>query len=48
MIGLLPDCAECDRLREQARAAVLVGDKSRLTDVRVQQRRHADAEHAHE
>ena len=33
-------CAECGRLREQARAAVLSADYSRLTDVRVLQRRH--------
>ena len=39
-------CAECDRLRTQARAAVLTGDHSRLTDVRVLQRRHTQAEHA--
>lgn len=39
-------CTECGRLREQARAALLSGDGSRLTDVRVLQRRHAAAAHA--
>ena len=29
------DCAECARLFHQARAAVLTGDRSRLSDVRV-------------
>ncbi|MFC1430088.1 hypothetical protein ACEZDB_05375 [Streptacidiphilus sp. N1-3] len=40
-----PVCGECGRLREQARAAVLCGDKSRLSDVRVMQGRHRQAEH---
>jgi len=39
-------CAECARLREQAAAALLTADRSRLSDVRVLQRRHADADHA--
>ena len=34
------DCPECKRLREQARAAVLIGDSSRLADVRVLHSRH--------
>jgi hypothetical protein len=38
-------CAECARLREQARAAVLTGDRSRLSDVRVLQQRHRIASH---
>ncbi|MHA6760079.1 hypothetical protein [Streptacidiphilus sp. PAMC 29251] len=38
-------CGECARLREQARAAVLTGDRSRLTDVRVLQRRHSVSGH---
>ncbi len=42
------DCAECARLFHQARAAVLTGDRSRLSDVRVYQRRHLAAEHSHE
>lgn len=33
-------CAECGRLREQGRVAVLTNDKSRLSDVRVMQQRH--------
>jgi hypothetical protein len=42
----VPDgCAECGRLFQQARAAVLSGDRSRLADVRVLQRRHQAAEH---
>ncbi|MHA6757706.1 hypothetical protein [Streptacidiphilus sp. PAMC 29251] len=40
-----PVCEECGRLREQARAAVLCGDKSRLSDVRVMQGRHRQTEH---
>lgn len=40
-----PVCEECGRLREQARAAVLCGDRSRLSDVRVMQGRHRQAEH---
>ena len=40
------ECSECARLSEQARAAALTGDRSRLTDVRVLQRRHDAAEHA--
>jgi hypothetical protein len=37
-------CAECARLREQGRAAVLSGDRPRLGDVRVMQAGHrADA-----
>ncbi len=39
------ECAECVRLQEQARAALLSGDMSRLTDVRVYQARHCEAEH---
>ena len=38
-------CPECNRLREQARAAVLTGDGSRLDDVRVLQRRHRIGAH---
>jgi len=41
-----PDCAECVRLREQAAAALLTGDRSRLSDVRVLQHRHATADHS--
>lgn len=40
-----PVCEECGRLREQARAALLSGDLSRLTDVRVMQGRHRQTEH---
>lgn len=40
-----PVCQECGRLREQARAASLRGDRSRLSDVRVMQDRHRRAEH---
>jgi hypothetical protein len=40
-----PDCEECARLGEQARAALLSGDMSRLTDVRVMRNRHRQAEH---
>ncbi|MFC5907892.1 hypothetical protein [Streptacidiphilus monticola] len=40
-----PACQECSRLREQARAALLSGDMSRLTDVRVMRNRHRQAEH---
>ena len=40
-----PVCQECGRLREQARAASLCGDRSRLSDVRVMQNRHRRAEH---
>ena len=39
-------CAECARLAEQGRAALLAGDKSRQVDVRVLQARHRDADHA--
>lgn len=38
-------CDECARLREQARAAVLTGDRSRLSDVRVLQARHRTDAH---
>jgi hypothetical protein len=38
-------CPECNRLREQARAAMLTGDGSRLADVRVLQRRHRTDAH---
>lgn len=38
-------CAECARLREQARAAVLTNDLSRLSDVRVLQARHRTQTH---
>lgn len=38
-------CTECRRLREQARAAHITNDQSRLTDVRVQQNRHREADH---
>ncbi|MFC1437131.1 hypothetical protein ABUW04_02585 [Streptacidiphilus sp. N1-10] len=39
-----PACPECNRLREQARAALPTGDQSRLADLRVLQARHyADA-----
>ena len=41
-------CAECVRLFEQARAAVLTGDRSRLSDVRVYQYRHMTVGHAGE
>ena len=42
----VPECSECERLFHQARAALLSGDRSRLTDVRVYQYRHrADAQH---
>ncbi len=41
-------CGECVRLFDQARAAVLTGDQSRLSDVRVYQRRHVAAEHCQE
>ncbi len=41
-------CAECVRLFEQARAAVLTGDRSRLSDVRVYQYRHMATGHAGE
>ena len=40
-----PVCQECGRLREQARAASLCGDRSRLSDVRVMQNRHRQTEH---
>jgi len=46
MIAPYPRCAECDRLVEQGRAALLCGDRSRLTDVRVLQQRHNAAEHS--
>ncbi|MFC1420869.1 hypothetical protein [Streptacidiphilus cavernicola] len=46
MTADIDDCTECRRLCEQARAALLSGDRSRLTDVRVFQRRHVEAEHA--
>lgn len=39
------DCAECRRLWEQARAAVLSHDLSRLSDVHVLQHRHDQANH---
>ncbi|TDT98621.1 hypothetical protein EDD99_6850 [Streptomyces sp. 846.5] len=38
-------CPECNRLREQARAAVLSGDGSRLADVRVLQGCHRSGSH---
>ncbi len=38
-------CAECARLAEQAQAAVLTVDRSRLSDVRVLERRHRDEAH---
>jgi hypothetical protein len=41
----VPVCEECARLREQARAALLSGDMSRLTDVRVMRNRHRQADH---
>ena len=40
-----PVCKECGRLREQARAALLSGDRSRLSDVRVFQGRHRALSH---
>lgn len=40
-----PQCEECARLREQALAALLSGDLSRLTDVRVLRNRHRQADH---
>jgi hypothetical protein len=43
--GAHPGCAECVRLVEQGRAALLTGDKSRLADVRVIQDRHETDEH---
>ena len=46
MIAPYPGCAECDRLVEQGRAALLCGDRSRLTDVRVLQQRHNATEHS--
>ncbi len=42
------DCAECTRLAQQGQAAVLTGDRSRLSDVRVYQYRHTAAEHTEE
>ena len=42
----VPDCPECARLFHQARAAVLTGDRSRLSDVRVLQERHHTAAHS--
>jgi hypothetical protein len=42
----LAECAECARLVEQGRAAVLTGDRSRLSDVWVLKERHDAAEHA--
>ncbi len=42
------DCGECARLFHQARAALLTGDRSRLSDVRVYQYRHMAAEHSGE
>jgi hypothetical protein len=39
-----PECPECVRLQEQAGAALLTGDRSRLEEVRRYQRQHlADA-----
>jgi len=40
------ECGECARLFRQAQAALLTGDRSRLSDVRVYQYRHTAAEHA--
>jgi len=40
-----PGCPECERLFQQERAAMLAGDMSRRTDVRVLRRRHASAQH---
>ena len=42
---LHPGCDECTRLYQQARAAVLTHDRSRLADVRITQERHETAEH---
>ena len=42
------ECAECLRLAEQEQAAVLTGDRSRHTDVRVLCHRHITAVHADE
>lgn len=42
------DCGECLRLAEQEQAAVLTGDRSRLTDVRVLWHRHITDVHAAE
>jgi hypothetical protein len=39
-------CAECTRLTEQAIAAKLTGDRSRLTDVQVLRARHLRQAHA--
>ncbi len=41
----VPDCPECARLFHQARAALLSGDRSRLSDVRIFQSQHQDADH---
>lgn len=38
-------CVECGRLREQARAALITNDQSRLSDVRVLQKRHRAETH---
>jgi len=46
MVAPHPKCAECGRLVEQGRAAVLSGDRSRLADVWVLQERHDAAEHS--
>jgi hypothetical protein len=40
-----PWCAECVRLSEQGRAAVLTHDASRLLDVTVLQKQHGATEH---
>jgi hypothetical protein len=44
----MDECAECLRLAEQEQAAVLINDRSRLTDVRVMWHRHITEEHAAE
>jgi len=48
MVAPRPACAECARLAEQGRAAVLTSDRSRLSDVWVLQERHDAAEHSGE
>ncbi|MDH6131722.1 hypothetical protein P3T37_001096 [Kitasatospora sp. MAA4] len=40
------ECAECVRLSKQEQAAILIGDRSRRSDVRVMRRRHLEAQHS--
>lgn len=41
----VPECAECERLFLQRRAALLSGDRSRGVDLKILTRRHVEQAH---